>query len=195
MKKIFVIAMSVFLGAGSYANSFIYFPERPTAGQPSATLPVNFTDRKEFGISILSWNALMNHDSPGRFIPDVKNVNARALSDFQFRFNDVSQVKWFSDDNGYTSYFMKNGYNDRAFYNKHGRWLFSLVYETENSLPKDVRAAIKSVYYDWSINVVVEVHSIEGEGYVVYLEDKTKYRILKVNSDKEMAIMMDLEKQ
>jgi hypothetical protein len=195
MKKIFVFAVSIFIGAGSFANNFNRYAESQMANERSATLPVSFTDRKEFGVSILYWNALMNHDSPGKFVPDVKNVHSRALSDFQARFTDVSKVRWYSEENGYTSYFSKNGFNDRAFYNKHGRWLFSLIYDTENSLPADDRAAIKSVYFDWSINLVIAVHTTEGDGYVVYLENKTNYRMLKINADKEMAIMMDLDKQ
>jgi hypothetical protein len=195
MKRIFVFAVSIFFGAGSFANSFNHFAEGQMVTEQGANLPVSFTDRKEFGVSMLYWNALVNNDSPGSFVPDAKNVHARALSDFQTRFSDVTKVQWFSNAEGFTSYFMKNGFNDRAFYNKHGRWLFSMIYETENSLPKDIRAAVKSVYYDWKINVVIEVHSTEGQGYVVYLEDQTSFRVLKVNSDKEMAIMLDLDKQ
>ena len=104
-------------------------------------------------------------------------------------------MRWFSNEQGYTSYFMKNGFNDRAFYNKNGRWLYSLIYGTDQDLPKDIRSAVKSVYYDWNINVVIEVHTIEGDGYVLNLEDATKFKVIKVNSEREMDTVLDFDKQ
>ena len=195
MKRVIVFAVFLILGRAGFANPAVHFPDGRMVEERSVSLPVYFTDKKAFRLSVLYWDAVENPGNPGIFISEAKNVHARALSDFQVRFNDVTDVKWFSDQNGFTSYFMKDGYNDRAFYSKNGRWMYSLLYKTENQLPKDVRAAIKSVYYDWNINVVVEIHTTEGEGYVVYLEDKTKLRILKMNVDKEMETLMDLDKQ
>ena len=66
----------------------------------------------------------------------------------------------------------------------------------DNNLPKDIRAAIKSVYYDWNINVVVEVQTAEGKGYVVYLEDKSQYPDTESECQKEKSKrLMDLDKQ
>ena len=195
MKRVFVFAVMLILGGKSFANSTVHFPEGRMVKERNATLPVYFTDKKAFRLSILDWYAFENPGTPGVLMPDAKGVHARALSDFQIRFNDVTQVQWFSDATGFTSYFMKDGYNDRAFYGKNGRWKFSLLYETEHQLPKDIRAAVKSVYYDWNINVVVEVQSTEGKGYVIYLEDNSKIRMVKVNADRELEIMMDLDKQ
>jgi hypothetical protein len=73
--------------------------------------------------------------------------------------------------------------------------MFSVIYKHENQLPKDIRTAIKSVYYDWNITMVEEVQSLDGKGYIVYLEDKSTIRILKVNADTELEVMMDLVKQ
>lgn len=195
MKKFFIYAFIMILGGNSFANNPSQILRAQTAGLGSATLPVMFTDRREFSESILYWSALESREASGNFLPDARTVKARALTDFQVRFNDVSEVKWFSDNNGFTSYFMKDGFNDRAFYSKNGRWMFSVIYQTEKQLPKDIRAAIKSVYYDWNITVVEEVQSAQGKGYLVYLEDKSNIRILKVNAESEIEVMMDLLKQ
>gem|GEM_PF-360407 len=195
MKKFFIYAFILILRGSSFANSPSQFLKTQSAGLRGVSLPVAFTDRGDFSESILYWSALESREASGNFLPDAKTVKARALTDFQVRFNDASEVKWFSDNNGFTSYFTKDGYNDRAFYSKNGRWMFSVIYQTEHQLPKDIRAEIKSVYYDWNITVVEEVQSSQGKGFLVYLEDKSNIRILKVNADSEIEIMMDLLKQ
>ena len=195
MKKLVVFAVSLVIGANIFANPLNHFSPGKMVNDGSSTLPVHFTDRKSFSVSILYWDAILNQDSPGDFAPDAKDVHTRALSDFQVRFNGVSDVRWFSDTKGYTSYFMKNGFNDRAFYSKNGRWVYSLLYGNEQNLPKDIRSAVKSIYYDWNIKVVVEVQTSEGQGYVVYLEDATQFKVIKVNSEKEIETILDLNKQ
>ncbi len=195
MKKFLISALMLFAAGGSFANRSHYFMDGQSVELRSAALPVMFTDRKEFSESILYWSALESRVASGILISDAKSVKARAVYDFQIRFTDASQVQWYSDRNGYTSYFKKDGYSDRAFYGKNGHWMFSVIYKQENQLPKDIRAAIKSVYYDWNITMVEEVQSLEGKGYIVYLEDKSSIRILKVNADTEVETMMDLVKQ
>jgi hypothetical protein len=195
MKKFLISALMLFAAGGSFANRSQLFTDGQSVELTGASLPVMFTDRKEFSESMLYWSALESRVASGILVSDAKAIKARAVSDFQIRFTDASQVQWYSDQNGYTSYFKKDGYSDRAYYIKNGRWMFSVIYKHENQLPKDIRAAIKSVYYDWNITMVEEVQSLEGKGYIVYLEDKSTIRILKANADTELEIMMDLVKQ
>src|SRR5450631_2592914 len=140
MKKLFIVALMLIITGGSFANRSQQVIDGQTADLSSRTLPVMFTDRKEIDEYILYWSALERRVAFGDLIPDAKIVKGRALSDFQMRFVDASEVKWFSDNNGYTSYFTKDGFNNRAFYNKNGRWLFSVLYQKEDKLPKDIRA-------------------------------------------------------
>ena len=124
------------------------------------------------------------------FIPDKKNVDDRALKDFQVRFHDASEVLWYSNENGFTSYFTKDGYRDRAFYNKKGSWQYSLIYYRQNKLPQKVRAKVKSSYTDLDIEIVVEMQSNYGQAYFVYMWNKSNLRILKVNEEGEMEVTM-----
>jgi hypothetical protein len=195
MKKFLISALMLFAAGGSFASKSQYFMDGQPVEHRSCALPVMFTDGKEFSESILYWSALESRVVSGTLISDAKSVKVRALNDFQIRFNDASQVQWYSDLNGYTTYFKKDGYNDRAFYSKSGRWMYSVIFKRENQLPKDIRAAIKSVYYDWNMTMIEEVQSVEGKGYIVYLEDQSTIRILKVNADSEIETMMDLVKQ
>ncbi len=126
----------------------------------------------------------------GVFISDKKNVNDKALKDFQVRFDDATEVLWYSGENGFTSYFTKDGYRDRAFYNKKGRWQYSLIYYGQNKLPQKVRAKVKSSYTDLDIEIVVEMQSNYGQAYFLYMGNKSNLRILKVNDEGEMQVTM-----
>jgi hypothetical protein len=157
--------------------------------------PVGFNDTKNFKESVRNLAALESPAFMGTFIPDAKNINAKAIKDFQGRFNGASNAMWFSDASGFVSYFVQNGYGNRAFYDKKGRWQYSLIFYGEDKLPRDVRSAVKSTYFDLNITLVEEVQTTEAMVYIVHLEDKSNIKILKVNKEGEMEIMQELTKE
>jgi hypothetical protein len=194
MKSFLILSFILLLGASISANASGNANERWITNRQISGQPVSFTGTKNFKSSIRNLAAMENPAFKGIYIPDTKNIHARALRDFQDRFNDASDVKWFSDDNGFISYFFKDGYSDRAFYNNNGRWQYSLIFYAEDKLPQDIRAAVKSVYFDLDIVIAEEVQTTDGMVYVVYLEDKSNIRILKVSKDGELKTMMELVK-
>ena len=161
----------------------------------SSLNPVAFNDVKTFKASVRYIAALESPAYLGTYIADGKSANAKAVKDFQVRFADASEAQWFSDRNGFVSYFVKDGYGDRAFYDKKGHWQYSLIFFGENKLPKDVRASVKSTYFDMNITMAEEVQTPNGRIYIVHLEDKSNIKILKVNDDLEMETMQDLIKE
>lgn len=194
MKNIIILTLLLVLGVGNFASASENIALNPMVSEQNSGQPVRFTDKKYFKSFIRNIAALETLAFKGNYIPDIKDVNVRALKDFQNRFNDVAGVKWFSDNNGYTTYFNKDGFNDRAFYNKKGLWQYSLIFYTEDKLPKDVRSIVKSKYYDLVIYMAEEVHTVDGKGYIVYLEDNSQIRIVKVSSENEMETMTELVK-
>lgn len=92
------------------------------------------------------------------------------------------------------SYFKKEGFTGKVYYDERGHWQYSLIYYAESKLPKSVRATVKSVYYDMSITVVEEVQTADAKVYVVHLEDNASIRIIKVNDDGEMETMQEIIK-
>ena len=157
--------------------------------------PVAFTDTKTFKSSIRSLAVLENLRSAVSYIPDAKDIQSKAAKDFQIRFRNVSNAVWFSGPNGFVSYFIQDGYGNRVIYDKKGRWKYSLILYGENKLPREVRALIKSTYFDLAITQVEEVRTIDGIGYVVNLEDKSNIKILKINNSGEMEILLELIKE
>jgi len=122
-----------------------------------ADSPVAFIQIKNFKPSIDNLDALERFSFMGTYITETKNINSKAIKDFQERYNNIKNAMWFSDQNGFESYFVQNGFGNRVYYGKKGHWLYSLILHTEHELPSDVRASIKSIYFDFAITLVEEV--------------------------------------
>jgi hypothetical protein len=127
-------------------------------------------------------------------ITDMNSVNKKAANDFKDRFGSPAGTRWFSDKDGFTSYFKVDGFTDKVCYDKKGNWKHSTIFYGESKLPKDVRAEVKSVYYDMSIIQVEEVQTVNGKGYVINLEDQTTIRIIKLNEEGEMETVQEIIK-
>jgi hypothetical protein len=160
----------------------------------NAAQPVAFNDSKNFKATVRNMAALESTAYMGTYVPDVKEINTRAIKDFNARFNGANKAMWFSDRNGFTTYFIKDGFGDRAFYDKKGHWQYSLIFFSEDKLPRDVRATVKSAYFDMAITLVEEVQTTEARVYIIHLEDKANIKILKVNDQCEYEVLQDLSK-
>jgi hypothetical protein len=161
----------------------------------NSVTPIGFNDSKTFKSSVHNLAALESPAFMGTYVPDTKNINTKAIKDFQSRFNNASNTMWFSDRNGFVSYFVQNGYGDRAYYDKKGHWQYSLIFYGEDKLPRDIRTVVKSTYFDLAITLVEEVQTTEGMVYIVHLEDKANIKLVKVNKEGEMEIMQELIKE
>jgi len=185
MKKIFIALSIGITSVAAISNS---------ASAQNSAQPVAFNDSKNFKSAVRNMAALESPAFMGTYVPDAKNINAKAIKDFNTRFSGAGNAMWFSDKNGFTTYFVKDGYGDRVFYDKKGHWEYSLIFYGEDKLPRDVRAAVKSTYFDMAITLVEEVQTTESKVYVVHLEDKANIKILKVNDQGEYEILQDLSK-
>ena len=156
--------------------------------------PVAFLETKTFHSSIRHVADLAKRMSTFNEIPEGKDFNSKAIRDFQARFQKVENARWFSDRNGFMSYFIKNGYGNKVFYDRKGHWQFSLILYGEDQLPVDLRASVKSRYFDLAITLIEEVQTNDGMVYIVHLEDKSNIKILRLSSDAEMEILQELTK-
>ena len=185
MKK-FLFALSIGLTSVVAISNCAY-------AQNSAQ-PVAFNDTKNFKSTIRNMAALESPAFMGTYVPDAKTINAKAIKDFNTRFSGADNAMWFSDKNGFTTYFVKDGNGVMELYDKNGDWQYSLIFYSEDKLPRDVRAAVKSTYFDMAITLVEEVQTTDSKVYIVHLEDKANIKILKVNDQGEYEIMQDLSK-
>ena len=156
--------------------------------------PLAFYETKSFHSSIRHVADLTKRVSILKDVKEEKNFNSKAKRDFRARFQKVDNAIWFSDKNGFMSYFIKNGYGNKVFYDRKGRWQFSLILYAEDQLPIDLRASVKSRYFDFAITLIEEVQTNYGMVYIVHLEDKSNIKILRLSNDAEMEILQEMTK-
>jgi hypothetical protein len=157
--------------------------------------PVAFNSVKIFKSSVRNIAIQESFSDMGIYIPDVIKISAKAVRDFQVRFGNNVNVTWYSDKNGFVSYFVKDGFGERAYYDKKGNWQYSLLFYDEDKLPQDIRTTVRSTYFDLAITLVEEVQTPDGIGYIVHLEDKSSLINLKVSREGEMEIMQKFIKE
>jgi hypothetical protein len=134
-------------------------------------------------------------DAPPAGLAAVSTINLHAIKDFKARFGNVKDERWYSIEKGFVAYFSLDGYRERIYYDRKGRWLASLTYGDEHKLPANIRDLVRRAYYDQSITFV---QVIELPGHIVYLvhaEDKAILKILRVSEEGEMDLMNEFTKQ
>lgn len=81
----------------------------------------------------------------------------------------------------------------RAFYDNKGRIRFTVDYYTEKELPREVKAIVKPVYYDYAILSVQEV-KLQGKSiYLIDMQDTDRLKTIRV-ADGEMEVLSDLRR-
>ena len=186
MKKITLVLTigllsTIAFGKSIYAqNAFVY-----------NSLP----NDKALMANVLEMSVPHNTSHAGNYIPDTKTIHTKAIKDFEARFNNINNAMWFADPDGYEAYFIQDGNGDRVFYDKKGHWKYSLLFYDESKLPKNIRAAVKSTYFDMDIKQVEEVKNPDEVNYIVMLQDKSSIKVLKVSQDGEIQILKDLNRE
>ena len=105
-----------------------------------------------FMATIHNLSILQNHDLTGVTLLTRNEINIWVVRDFVNRFEEVENVLWFAvPKGGYEAYFVQDGYGDRVIYDKSGGWQQSLITYNEDICPRDIRAAIKSLFFDFDI--------------------------------------------
>jgi hypothetical protein len=140
---------------------------------------------------------ILEPESPGSggiAAPVKVRINPKAMDDFQTRYKEASKVLWIANTEGFVSYFNKDGLMNRVYYDKKGHWIFSVLMYNEDKLPRNIRSNVKSQYFDMAITLVEELQYQDSKAYVVYLEDHSNIKILKVNEEGECEVQQDLIK-
>ena len=127
----------------------------------------------------------------------VDAISSKALKDFNKTFAGVSTAKWYIVNAGFTTKFTQNDIQFRVDYDKKGNWTGTMKSYDEKKLSRDVRATVKSVYYDYSIKWVKEITVPNYPNiivYVIHIDDEKSFKNLQV-IDGEITILEAYDKQ
>lgn len=176
-------------------------------------IPV-FTTTLIFTITIIHTVAQKTNDKPGYYefknqttyvsaaqpIPQAKNpnsilykINMKAVRDFMTTYPNITNEKWEILKDGYIASFVSNSVWVKNYYDKKGRWLHSIQQYDETKLPKDIRASVKSIYYDYIITLAREFNKKRNNDeplYFVHIKYGDAYKTIRVfnNELQEMAL-------
>jgi len=164
----------------------------------AAAVTGNANAQKFLGSAIAEAMYVPSFDSatnPGAFsaTSDLSTVNVKALKDFQKAFKGVNASWYKANDGGYVAGFKTGDVKNIVAYNAKGQWHHTIRYYNEKQLPKDVRATVKSTYYDYNITGVSEVHFDDQVVYMIMIEDETSIKTLRIGNG-EMQEVSELEK-
>jgi len=95
-------------------------------------------------------------------------------------FGDGKNEKWYSLPGGSLARFEEQGISYRVVFGKKGNWVYTLKQYTEKELPAEIRARIKSVYYDYPIGWVKEVNQLQSIVYLIHIENDQEWKTIRV---------------
>lgn len=108
----------------------------------------------------------------------LNELNIRASRDFLKRFQNPTEVFWSKSCRGYQVSCIDQGIKCRTAYTINGGWQYTIRSYDEWKLPKDVRALVRSTYYDYHITQVDEIlqHGNEEPTYLVHLKGEKTWK-------------------
>ena len=117
----------------------------------------------------------------------------KAAREFWKRHGDGKDEKWYKFPGGYLAEFADGDIGTKVVFDKRGNWLYTIRQYTEKQLPKEVRALVKSTYYDFTIGWVKEVTQFQALVYVVHIDNSPEWKDLIVR-DGEIEVSHEMLK-
>jgi len=141
-----------------------------------------------------------------RFTPDLAkaeravypfretSVNIKVVRSFRKTHPDVSNEKWDIQDGYYFVNFSIDQVKYKIVYTKNGSLDYALKMYDEKNLPKEVRAAVKSRYYDYTIHTAQELNIKNKTIYIIQMSDSISWKSVRV-CDGEIEEIENLRKR
>jgi len=119
--------------------------------------------------------------------------SVKAAREFWKRHGDDKDEKWYKFPGGYLAEFLDGDIGTKVVFDKKGNWTYTMRQYTEKELPRDIRALVKSTYYDFAITWVKEVTQFQSLVYVVHIDGPEEWMDLIVR-DGEIEVSREVSK-
>ncbi|HEY8894335.1 MAG TPA: hypothetical protein VIM79_05955 [Niastella sp.] len=124
----------------------------------------------------------------------LNDINVRAMRDFVTRYGDVDNAMWHKSNGNYVAVFFRDSVQYRTVYSGRGDLSFIMKYYEEKQMPRNIRAQVKSTYYDYKIFVIQEIEVPDHPTvYIVNLQGDTDWKKVKLCQG-EMEVMEEFRK-
>jgi hypothetical protein len=122
-----------------------------------------------------------------------KKVPEKVWSSFHSYFANAQYPKCYEINKEYLIKFMTDENVNHALFTKKGEFVYHISFGHENSMPEEVKDAVKSVYYNYQITRAIKVTDGTRLVWVVNLED-AKHLILARTENGEVEEVQRLKK-
>ncbi|MBV7533631.1 PepSY-like domain-containing protein [Chitinophaga sp. sic0106] len=128
-------------------------------------------------------------------VPYETTVNTKVKSAFDNAFANVSDVKWFTDDNKtFTAKFTLNNTRVNAYFDANGELLVTSRWIEAESLPLAVVNKLMKKYPGNSIQSIVEFESAGGTIYMIMLEGEKTWMKVRADENGNLTLKEKLQK-
>lgn len=114
-----------------------------------------------------------------------KTITEKVAKSFDYLFKETSDVKWTEVDKRFVVKFIMDDQRNQAVFTPNGVLVYHLIYGFEKNLPKNVRAQIKSQYFDYTITSAIHIRQGERSIWLTSLVDNQRLISVQVE-DGEM---------
>jgi hypothetical protein len=114
------------------------------------------------------------------------DIHIRAVRHFKQTFPQAQDERWYLIQNGFMVKYKAGDTQVRLDYDLRGNWLYTIRYLTEKKLPREVRAQVKSTWYDHAIVSAEEIQVSNQFIYILHLNQDNDWKLIRV-ADGEMS--------
>ena len=123
-----------------------------------------------------------------------KNINIKAVRSFKNMYRNIDNEAWYIMPDGYRASFKDDGRIYFVNYDQKGGWQRTLRQYHETKMDHDIRALVKSVYYDYNITLVEEIEQpAQPVVYLVHMEDNISRKNVRI-CEGEMRTVLESDK-
>lgn len=121
---------------------------------------------------------------------NINRIHVKAMRDFLKRDKTAVNADWMIVEDGFVvKYTDKLNSRCRTVYNSRGEFSYTIRQYYECNMLPDVRAMVKSQYYDYTITLVEEIEQqLKPVVYVVHMEDATTLKNIRV-SERDVEVI------
>ncbi|PWT77191.1 MAG: hypothetical protein C5B59_04645 [Bacteroidetes bacterium] len=174
--SILILACLIFAGSFSM-KAFAQFKANNSEGSKNLEISLSFGNPTEINAGA----------------DNLNDIHVKAVRDFGKHYRDANDAKWYVVKNGFIARFKSEEKSHMVAYDQKGKWMFTISQYDEFKLPSDVRATVKSEFYDYSITLVEEVQTLGRSFYIVHMQDEKTWKNVKIE-DGNMDIVEDFNK-
>jgi hypothetical protein len=113
---------------------------------------------------------------------------ARASRDFWQRAGDQKSEQWYRAATGLLAEYSEGPVKAIYYYDKKGNWKYNILTYGEDKMPEDVRALVRSTWYDFGISWVKEVHQAQSVVYVVHIDNNKAWKEIAVQDGESQVL-------